>query len=167
MNTIWAIIAGTPLWVWAVLGLVIYLGMTALKPGSRSPLRLSVIPGVFLAVALGTLLHSSRLPEALPFWLASGLLGIGIGAIWAMLLPIGIDRAEGHLRMPGTAFWLVTGLLLFGMRYALEVYSALGRNSAQEHLVTLLPYTVTGLGTGMSVGWWAALMTRYFRAAGP
>jgi hypothetical protein len=164
VGTISATIAGTPPWVWAVLGLVIYLGMTALMPGSRSPMRLSVVPGIFLAVALGTLLQSSRLLDILPLWLASCLFGIGIGAIWATFLPIGVDRTEGMIRMPGTAFWLVTGLIVFGMRYALEVHLAFNRTLAQEPFWVALPPAITGLGTGMSAGWWAALMTRYCRA---
>ncbi len=128
-------------------------------------MRLSLVPGIFLAAALGTLLLSSRLSDILPFWLASCLLGAGIGASWAMLLRIAIDRTEGIIRMPGTAFWLVTGLIVFGMRYAIEVYLAFNRNLAQESFWFALPYVVMGLGTGMSAGWWAALMVRYRRAA--
>ncbi|MBF9197442.1 DUF6622 family protein [Microvirga terrestris] len=165
MSTILAIVTGAPAWVWAVLALIIYLGMRALKPRSGTPARLSVVPGIFLASALGTLLLSSRLSDILLVWLASCLLGIGIGASWTMLLRIDIDRTRGIIWMPGTAFWLVTGLTMFGMRYAIEVYIAFNRNLAQEALWFALPYAVMGLGTGMSAGWWAALMTRYLRAA--
>lgn len=84
-----------------------------------------------------------------------------------MVLQIGIAKAEGLIRMPGTAFWLVTGLIVFGMRYALEVYSVFNRELAQEPFWISLPYGIAGLGTGMSIGWWAVLMMRYFRAAGP
>jgi hypothetical protein len=139
--------------------------MTALRPGSKSPMQLSVVPGIFLAVSLSILLRSSRLWDILPLWFAGCLFGIGIGAAWAALLRIEIDKTEGLFRMPGTAFWLVTGLVLFGMRYALEVHLAFNRNLAQESLWASLPYAVMGLGTGMSAGWWAALMTRYVRAA--
>ncbi len=165
MSTILAIVTGAPAWVWAVLALIIYLGMRALKPGSGTPASLSLVPGIFLAAALGTLLLSSRLSDIVPFWLASCLLGVGIGASWAMLLRIDINRTQGIIRMPGTAFWLVTGLIVFGVRYAIEVYLAFNRNLAQEPFWFALPYAVTGLGTGMSAGWWAALMTRYLRAA--
>jgi hypothetical protein len=82
-----------------------------------------------------------------------------------MFLRIDIDRTEGIIRMPGTAFWLLMGLIVFGMRYAIEVYLALNRNLAQEPFWFALPYAVMGLGTGMSAGWWAALMTRYLRTA--
>jgi hypothetical protein len=163
VSTISAIVTGAPAWVWAVLALIVYLGMRALKPGSGSLMRLSLVPGIFLATALGTLLLSSRLSDVLPFWLASCLLGVGLGASWAMCLRIEIDRTAGVIRMPGTAFWLVTGLTLFGMRYAIEVYLAFNRNVAQEPLWFALPYAVMSLGTGMSAGWWAALMIRYLR----
>ena len=165
MGTLSAIVAGTPPWVWVVLVLVVSLGITALRPGKSSPFRLSVVPGLFLAVSLSTLLNSARLSDILPLWLAGCLFGIGIGAAWAALLRIEIDKTEGFVRMPGTAFWLVTGLILFGMRYAVEVHLAFNRDLAQEPLWASLPYAVMGLGTGMSAGWWAALMTRYFSAA--
>jgi hypothetical protein len=164
VSTILAIVTGSPAWVWAVLALIIYLGMRGLKPGSVTPARLSVVPGIFLTTALGTLLLSSRLSDVLPVWLACCLLGVGIGASWTMLLRIDIDKAQGIIRMPGTAFWLVTGLTMFGMRYAIEVYMAFNRNLVQEPFWFALPYAVMGLGTGMSAGWWAALMTRYLRA---
>lgn len=166
MPSVLSIIAGTPLWVWGVLVLVVYLGMTALQPGRRSLIRLSLAPGIFLTVALATLLSSTRLGDILPLWLTGCFLGVGIGAAWAMVLRIGIDRPQGIISMPGTAFWLVTGLILFGMRYAIGVYLAFNRDLAQEALWIFLPSIVIGLGTGMSVGWWAALMARYFRAAG-
>jgi hypothetical protein len=164
VSTISAIVTGAPAWVWAILALIIYLGMRALRPGSGTPARLSLVPGIFLTTALGTLLLSSRLSDVLPFWLASCLLGIGIGISWTSLLRIEIDRTEGIIRLPGTAFWLVTGLIVFGMRYALEVYLAFNRNLVQEPFWFALPYAVMGLGTGMSAGWWGALMTRYLRA---
>ncbi|KFG70683.1 hypothetical protein [Microvirga sp. BSC39] len=166
MRSVLAILTGTPSWVWGVLVLIVYLGMTALHPGRRSPVGLSLAPGIFLTVALGMLLSSTRLGDILPLWLTGCLLGIGIGAAWAMVLRIGIDRSQGIVSMPGTAFWLVTGLILFGMRYSIEVYLALNRNLTQEPLWILMPYIIVGLGAGMSVGWWAALMTRYFRTTG-
>ncbi|MGF9756144.1 hypothetical protein AAII07_13135 [Microvirga sp. 0TCS3.31] len=163
MQSVLSVISGTPLWVWGILVLIVYLGMTAMRPGRRSPARLSLVPGIFLAVALGTLLHSAHLADILPLWLAGCLLGLGIGATWAMVLRIGIDRTQGLIHMPGTAFWLVTGLILFGMRYAIEVSMAFNRDLVEESLRSTLPYAVAGLGTGMSAGWWIALMLRYFR----
>lgn len=163
MQSVLSIITGTPLWVWGVLVLIVYLGMTAMHPGRRSPARLSLVPGIFLAVAIGTLLNSARLADILPLWLAGCLLGLGIGAAWAMVLRIGIDRAQGLIHMPGTAFWLVTGLILFGMRYAIEVAMAFNRDLVEGSFWSTLPYGVAGLGTGMSAGWWAALMLRYLR----
>ncbi|MFC1458859.1 hypothetical protein ACETIH_19595 [Microvirga arabica] len=165
MHTLSAIIAGTPLWVWGVLGLIVYLGMTALHPGRRSPVGLSLVPGIFLAVSLGTLLSSTRLADLLPFWLAGCILGLGIGAAWAMVLRIGVDRTQGLIHIPGTAFWLVTGLILFGIRYAIEVSMALNGDMAQKLFWFALPYAVMGLGTGMSAGWWASLIIRYLRSA--
>jgi hypothetical protein len=166
MTRIWTVVAGTPLWVWAVLGLVLALGMTALKPAHRSPARLSLVPGIFLAVSLGMLLSSARLAAVLPLWLMTCLLGSGIGVGWATLLHIEIDRTRRLIHMPGTAFWLVTGLILFGLRYALEVSMVFNRDLVEGSLWPILPYAVTGLGTGMSLGWWAALMSRYFLATG-
>lgn len=163
MQSVLSIIVGTPLWVWGILVLIVYLGMTAMRPGRRSPARLSLVPAIFLVVALGTLLNSARLADILPLWLAGCLVGLGIGAAWAMVLRIGIDRTQGLIDMPGTTFWLVTGLILFGMRYAIEVSMVLNRHLVEESFRSTLPYAVAGLGTGMSIGWWIALMLRYLR----
>lgn len=162
MDRILTVIAGTPPWVWAILGLILVLGMTALKPAHSSPARLSLVPGIFLAVALSMLLSSKRLAAILPLWLTGCLLGAGIGAGWATLLRIEIDRTRRLIHMPGTAFWLVTGLILFGLRYAIEVSMVFSRDVVEESLWSTLPYAVAGLGTGMSFGWWCALMSRYF-----
>jgi hypothetical protein len=100
MPSIVAIITGTPLWVWGVLVLIVYLGMTALHPSRRSPIRLSLVPRIFLAVALGTLLSSAHLADALSLWLAGCLLGLAIGGSWAMVLRIDIDRTQGLSACP-------------------------------------------------------------------
>jgi hypothetical protein len=165
MELVFDIVRGTPLWVWAVLALIIHLGMTAMRPGTRSPVGLSLVPATVLTVAIGILFTSARLPEILPLWLAAFPCGAVIGAAWATLLPIRIDRSAGTIEMSGTSFWLVTGLVLFGLRYAVEVYLSFNRGLADEPVWTAVPYAVSGLGTGMSTGWWAALMGR-FRAAG-
>ncbi|MBY0452342.1 MAG: hypothetical protein K2P92_04845 [Bdellovibrionaceae bacterium] len=68
------IVSGTPIWVWAILGYLIYVGIQALKPRTVSLYRLIFLPLILILFKYRLLSH----PDAW-IYLVFFILGIGSG----------------------------------------------------------------------------------------
>ncbi|MBN8943950.1 MAG: hypothetical protein J0H01_30860 [Rhizobiales bacterium] len=164
MNFFLGVIAGTPLWVWAILALIVVLGGRAMRPSTVAPLRVAILPAVSTVIALSILAFSSRLAVAAPAFACGAAAGAVIGAFWANRLAIEPRPDQGVIAMPGTAFWLVFGLGFFLTRYVLTVYLVLHRELSGQFPWTALPYGLNGIAMGMALGWLGAILWRYRRS---
>lgn len=109
-----ALLAGTPLWVWLVLGLVLWSGWRARHPGLVTPARLLVLPLVLLALALPAAGRAGG--EHLPALLLGALAGLAVGAMAAW--PLRPRWAgPGQVALPGGWSALLLGLAGFGLQY--------------------------------------------------
>jgi hypothetical protein len=85
-------IANTPLWVWALLAFLLYLGIRAVQPSAAPLWRIAILPTVFFVWGLWSLyaMHAFTAQRISP-WAAAPAAGIGIGI--AGLHPIRTDKA--------------------------------------------------------------------------
>ena len=119
-QTVLQIVRNTPLWVWPLMALVVWLGVLGLRTRTLPLWRLAVLPAVGLALSFVGLGQAAQPALALVAWLA----------VLAVALPLGdllgrrrtVRRLDdGRLEIAGGWFMLVFGISIFAVRYALGV----------------------------------------------
>ncbi len=122
-----AIVAHTPVWVWAVLLLVLYLGFQRTRDRTTSIGRLLLLPGVMAILALSNLVSAD--------WSAAPAIAVGIavGVVGGFLL----EREGATRRLPDGRVWLrgewasmLQVLVVFAVRYASAVVAAVNPDLA-------------------------------------
>jgi len=147
MNLVIAILSGTPWWVFALLALLVGLGVQQLKPRIVRLPRIVVVPGVFLAwglIALST--RAAAAPGIVLAWFIALMLGAALGWSTTRLDRIRVDRRRGLIYLPGGWTTLVASLSVFAAKYALAVAAAL---RPQWHAaIATADVAVSGLSAG-------------------
>jgi hypothetical protein len=118
LSMILDIVLHTPLRVWFILTVLVALGLSQTRPRELSLMRVTVLPGVLLALSLGGLVNAfGAMPLALGAWLA--------GVTAALLLPRSMLLARGakwsastdRLHVPGSWLPLLVILGSFVIKY--------------------------------------------------
>jgi hypothetical protein len=165
MSFAYQIVVNTPVWVWPLMMLVLWLGWRGLKPRVMPPARLAILPLVGLATSLAGIAQSVQPGLALAGWAVALLAALPLG--WA----IGARRAvrlrpeDGRLEVAGGWFALGFGISIFVVRYTLGVLSGVMPHLRAEPLWIVLSGSVGGIVTGIGVGWLANLLLRARRPA--
>ena len=154
MRPVVQIVAGTPPWVWALLALLVNLGIRALRPTTGPLWRIAILPTVFLVWGLYGLAASNGLSaqRAVPWLVALAV---------AALRPIRADRTHGLVHVPGGPFTLVMSLLIFAIKYVFGVLHAMDPVAFADARLWLTELAVSGLLTGMFIGRFAGLWRQY------
>jgi hypothetical protein len=154
------IVVHTPLWVWPLMLLVLWLGWLGLRPRVLPPARLAILPLVSLATSLAGIAQSPLPGLAAAGWAAGLLLALPVG------YAVGSRRAarwrleDGRLEMAGGWFALVFGVSIFATRYAQGVLSALMPGLRSDPLWLVLSGGIGGVVCGIGLGWLANLLRR-------
>jgi hypothetical protein len=166
VQTILQIIAGTPLWVWVLLGGLVLVGVRALRPATLSPVRLAALPVAFLLWGVERLLSTFALSAtSVGGWLIALVLGIGLGRLLVARVALRADKIRGLLHLPGSPLNLVLMLLIFGVHYVFGFLKATRPGLVGDPSFVLLNLGVAGLLTGILVGRFWGLWEKYRRAA--
>ncbi len=117
MTEITAAIAHTPIWVWPLFVLVLYLGARNLTERERTPLSLVVLPLVMLGFALVNLVaNAADKTLVIPAFIFSFAVGIAIG--WNLVpKAVAVDRQHGTIRVPGSFAPLLVVIAIVILRY--------------------------------------------------
>jgi len=165
MEAVKQAIIHTPVWVWPLLALLIWLGIAAMRTRQVRVARLIVLPTVFLALSISGL-FSSPLPvlEAVGIWLAGLAVGGLIGRSIAPRHGVTIARDRQRLTVPGSVVPLILILVIFAGRYAAGY--AFGRypELRQDALAVIVTASYAALCTGVMLGRTLPLLRAYFRA---
>jgi hypothetical protein len=156
------ILTHTPLWVWALLALLVWLGGLGLKRRRMALRRVTIIPIVFILWGLSGL-------AARPFdagtiaalWLGGLILGAALGLATGPTL-LGVDRTRREVELPASWWPLARNLIIFFAHYALIVAAAI--LTAQKAMLLQADIAVSGASAGYFIGWAVVLLRRY-RAA--
>src|SRR3954469_23890120 len=111
------IVLHTPLWVWPLLALVLWLGWSARRPRTVHPLRLAALPLVGLGVTIAGAMQSVAPAFTVAGWLIGLLLALPIG--YALGRHREVRWQDGRVWMAGSWFLLGFALSIFVIRYAL------------------------------------------------
>ena len=95
------IVLHTPLWVWPLLALVVWLGWWARRPRTMRPLRLVALPLVGLGVTISGALQSVMPGLTLGGWLVGLLLSLPVGHA--------IGRRREVVRQEDGRLWIAGG----------------------------------------------------------
>jgi len=162
VNFIAQMLANTPPWVWALLALLLFLGVRALRPTTALLWRVAILPTVFFVWGLYGLftLHSLSAQRILP-WATALVAGIAVGVTLAGARSIRADKSRGLVHIPGGSLTLVLSLLIFATKYAFGVLHATQPARFAEPPFWLTELAVSGLLTGMFIGRFAGLWHQY------
>jgi len=155
IRLIGGILQGTPWWVYALLGLLVYLGAQALRPRVVAWRRVLVTPAIFILWGLtGLLPRIGGAPLLALDWLAAAALAGGL-ALTTVRLDLAVDRERGVALIPGSAVPLLRNLAIFAAKCGLAV--ALARHLAEPATLAISDVAVSGAATGWFLGWLARL----------
>ncbi len=161
-----AVVKNTPLWVWALFAYLIFQGVRALKGGSTSFVRLSIMP---IAFAIWGLWGVFEKFHGSSFSILTWLMSVGIGFAFGMLrmasLNIGIDRKAGTFELPGSSIPLIASLLVFGIKYILSVLTAIRPETLSAPWFLIVDVGMTGFFAGLFAGRLFGLWRKYKSAA--
>lgn len=146
------VLQNTPLWAFAVLAMLIVLGVQALRPRTVPVRRMFAVPTVFIiwgVITLATRSFSS--PLLLLDWLIA--CGAGLAIVWRTAQPdrVIIDRVRGLVTVPGSAFPLVRNLFIFAAKYVLAVAVVVA--PGLRSVLVPSDVIVSGLAAGYFIGW--------------
>ncbi len=156
------ILSHTPLWVWALLVLLVWLGSLGLKRRRMALRRVAIVPAVFIIWGLSGLAARPFDPVTIAaLWLGGLMIGIALGLTTGPRLP-GIDRTRREVELPASAWPLARNLIIFVAHYALTVAAAIV--TAQKALLLQADIAVSGASAGYFIGWFVTVLRQY-RAA--
>lgn len=158
------IVTNTPLWVWPLLLLVLWLGWYGLRPRILPPQRLAILPLVSLGTSMVGIAQSPQPILALVAWMAALVAALPIGHA------IGSRRAvrprdDGRLEIAGGWFTLCFAVSIFVVRYAQGVLFGLVPALKADPTWIGLSAGLGGIITGIGIGWLANLLLRGRRLA--
>ncbi|APA67304.1 MULTISPECIES: DUF6622 family protein [unclassified Janthinobacterium] len=120
------IFSHTPLYVWAILGFLVYRGVLASRAREVSLRKLCIIPLVMLALSLSGVYGSFGFAGLAPFaWMAGAVTGAALAWTLTDTRHIVVICERGSVRRPGS--WLPMALMMsiFCMKYAVAVTLAI------------------------------------------
>jgi hypothetical protein len=156
------IIANTPLWVWALLAFLLFIGVRALRPATAPLWRIALLPAAFFVWGLSShyQMHGLGLGKVLP-WVAALAGGTAVGMVIANLQPIRVDKVRQLVHTAGGPLTLVLILLIFATKYAFGYLHATRPNLFAEPRFWVAEIAVSGVLAGMFVGRFAGLLRQY------
>ena len=143
------ILKGTPLWVWAILGALIYLGVKQLK--ARVVRRYSVLiaPMVFLFVGL---MAAGRGPVGFGVWAVS-LIGFAAVTffVWQPTAGARYEVNGDRLHLPGSVVPMLLMLAIFLLNYVINVVLAIHPAYRSELVWQVGPALILGALSGVFI----------------
>ena len=163
MQALVLILRNTPLWVFAVFALLLWLGIVALRQRRVRLWRVLSTPLVFIVWGLVTLaLGAAHNPALAADWLLTALAG-GVLAFGLVRLPgLRVDRGQGWIHLPGSTLPLIRNMAIFLARYVLAV--AIARAPELRPQLLWWDVAVSGISAGYFAGWLARLTLRMRQA---
>ncbi|HLG49048.1 MAG TPA: alpha/beta fold hydrolase [Reyranella sp.] len=153
------IVLHTPLWVWPLLALVVWLGWWARRPRAVRPLRLAALPLVGIGVTVAGALHSAAPGVTLAGWLVGLLISLPVGHAVGRRRAV-VRQEDGRLWIAGGWFVLAFALSIFIVRYALGVTFGVWPELGRRPLWIAVAGLAGGVIAGMGLGWLSGLLWR-------
>ena len=151
-----AILLNTPLWVFFIFTLLIWLGAFQLRTRSVSIHRIWLTPMVFIVWGLlGLILRNAGSMSSLMPWMAAAIIGALLGL--SRRNTLAIDHVRGIVKRPASVLPLLRNLIVFGVHYGLNIAAAFHPG---QHSIMQVDMAVSGLFAGYFAGWLVRFMQR-------
>ena len=148
-----AIATHTPLWVWAGLAALVYLGLKQTVARDVSAQRLWLVPIVMGAYSFygswTSFAGAGQLPAAAA-WIAGAAIGFASNRVLDLPRQVGAN-ADGSFRIGGSFAPLVLFVTIFMLRYAIGVTLAVAPALAHDATFALIASLAGGVPTGLLV----------------
>ncbi|TWT03054.1 DUF6622 family protein [Reyranella sp. CPCC 100927] len=167
MSAILQTIIHTPVWVWALLALILWLGWSGLRTRTVVPGRLAILPVVATSISLFNALTSAQPLLAMPVWLVGLSVGAPLGVLIARQRGLEVEPNGLRVRLAGSWFPMVLGLSIFTIRYGMGVTAAFHPAWVRDPAWVITASAVSGVVAGIALGWLACLLLRHRRALRP
>lgn len=151
-ETVLQIVRNTPLWVWPLMVLVVWLGILGLRSRTLPLWRLAALPAVGLVLSFVGLGQAAQPALALVAWLAALAVALPLGFLLGRRRTVR-HLDDGRLEIAGGWFMLVFGLSIFAARYALGVIFGMAPALRADPLWIALAGAVGGFVAGIGLGW--------------
>ncbi|OUS52541.1 hypothetical protein BM607_000960 [Shewanella sp. SACH] len=148
-NAIGTIVSHTPMWVFALLAGVIYLGLSQTKDRQLSLGRVLLMPAVMSIWSVMSLNSSLHSPLALMLWGVSLLLTVGVA--WSLLPKTPVSYQAGLYHIKGSWLPLLLILGIFIIKYAVAYTLATQANILENHLFIAITSATYGLLSGIFI----------------
>jgi hypothetical protein len=150
---IFQIITRTPVWVWALLALLIGLGYHQTKSRTIGLRRFIIIPVILTGLSVyGTVSAFGTSPDVILTWLAAAALPI----VFVMQLPLSesnkFDRQTRSLHVMGSWVPLALMMGIFANKYVVGVALGMHPELAQNTNFTLIFSALYGTFSGVFIG---------------
>ncbi|MCW0232981.1 MAG: hypothetical protein OJJ21_05215 [Ferrovibrio sp.] len=152
------ILSHTPLWVWALLALLAWLGSLGLRQRRMTLRRIAIVPAIFILWGLAGLVARPFDPDTIAaLWLGGLAGGLLLGLATGPRI-LSADRLRGRVELPASWWPLLRNLIIFFAHYALTVTAIL---TAHRVVLIQADIVVSGGSAGYFIGWGLALWRRY------
>jgi hypothetical protein len=157
------ILQNSPWWVYALLALLIWLGLQSLRPRTVPVWRLAIVPLVFIGWGVASIFVKSQTPVLLiADWLAAAMIGGIIAWVGTRRIVFRIDHAQRSVTLPDSVRPLIRNILIFMVKYAIGVAWALLPRRREE--LTLVNIGISGAMAGYFLGWLSRFVVVYRHA---
>src|SRR6185436_3448112 len=119
MNLLSHVLQGTPIWVFALFGYLVWAGIRGLTLNVRKVSRVWITPAIFIVWGVvGLAMRSGPLEAKLLHWFIAALVGTGIGLL--LRVPLEVDPQKKLVVQPGSVMPLIRNVAIFGAHYVLN-----------------------------------------------
>jgi hypothetical protein len=162
MQTATGILTHTPIWVFALLGYLVWQGYQSLRPRTLPLWRMLIVPLVFFLMGLSRLvLVRNDGWEPLLAWFVAALLFASL-ALYRGARLLAVDRKNGLVTRPGSPIPLIRNITVFLLQYGIAVAAALHLDG---HIAAaVIGRTISGATAGYFAGRTVSLLRSYRKA---
>lgn len=153
MNRLLPILQGAPLWVWALLALLLFLGIRSLRTRSMPVASLVALPLAFFSLSLTNLVPLDHLaPLRIGVWLVALAIGTIPGWYTVRGQRIAVDRARRRITVPGSVVPIILMLVAFAGGFYFGYLVARYPELKTDPATLILASTYRGLMSGYFLG---------------
>jgi hypothetical protein len=162
MQTATGILTHTPIWVFALLGYLVWLGYLSVRPRTQPLWRMLIVPLVFFLTGLSRLvLARNNGWEPLLAWFMAALLFASL-ALYRGARLLAVDQKTGLVTRPGSPIPLIRNIAVFLLQYAIAVAAVL---QLDGHIAAaVIGRAISGATAGYFAGRTVSLLRSYRNA---
>jgi hypothetical protein len=147
------IVSHTPVYVWAILGLIAVRGVAASRERAAPYRSLFIMPAVMLALGLSSVAGRPQVGAVLAVaWLAAMAAGAALAWRWSGGQVAAVDRAARTVRLRGSWMPLALMMAVFVGKYAAAAATGMQPALAHNAAFAVASCTYFGLCNGVFIG---------------